>query len=242
MVIDRNGVYSIKEVSGILDIHPRKLNRIAVKQNLKKLDNRYLFSGDFLIKYFNLTNVEGSQTMSKDVKPLMSNETANEPTNEPVNEPTNQLDLQIQSLQIENENFRHTNETLEQINQNLKIDIIDLKDQLSEFDITDGERIEVFTNEEYDLLQTRLQEWFSLQKDLEHKEELFDVEKKSLSELLDHYKNQFEYQKKQSEKILDMHQTLIDTIQKQSTITIQRNTIEAIEKDIVNPDTWKPNK
>ena len=73
MVIDKNGVYSIKEVASILNIHPRKLNRLAVKQNLKKLDNRYLFSGDFLIKYFNLTNVEGRQTMSKDVKPLLSN-------------------------------------------------------------------------------------------------------------------------------------------------------------------------
>ena len=235
MVIDKNGVYSIKEVASILNIHPRKLNRLAVKQNLKKLDNRYLFSGDFLIKYFNLTNVEGRQTMSKDVKPLLSNETSNATSNEPTNEPINQLDLQVQSLQIENENLKHQ--------------VDDLKKELLGYDVKEGERIEVFTDAEYEVLEQRLIEWRTLQNEIEHKQEVFSLkeqhfntENKTLSKSLKHYKNQFEYQKKQSTKILDMHQTLIDTIQKQSTITIQRNTIEAIEKNVVNPDTWKPNK
>jgi hypothetical protein len=98
-----------------------------------------------------------------------------------------------------------------------------------------------YTNEEYSFMEQRLNEWYSLQKDIEHKDELFDSKEKSLTELLDHYKNQFEYQKQQSTKILDMHQKLIDTIEKQSAITIQRNIIEANEKDIINEE-WKTNK
>jgi len=218
MEIDKDLVYSIKEASGILNVHPRKLNRLAVKYNLEKTDNRYLFSGAFLINHFNLTSVKQSQKVSNDVKPQNDN----------------QLDLQVQSLQIENEN--------------LKQQIHDLRKELSRFDIEEGERMEVFTDAEYEVLEQRLIEWQTLQKEIEHKEEVFSLkehhfntENKSLSKTLKHYKNQFEYQKKQSTKILDMHQTLIDTIQKQSTITIQRNVIEAIEKDVINPDTWKPN-
>ena len=142
----------------------------------------------------------------------------NEPEREPVR--INQLDLEVESL---------------------KAIISDLKAKLSEYDISDNERIEVFTNDEYDVFKERLQEWFTMQKDMQHKQQLFDVEKMSLTEMLDHYKNQFEYQKKQSEKILQMHQKLIDTIDKQNSLAIQRNIIEAKEKDVINKD-WKANK
>lgn len=70
----------------------------------------------------------------------------------------------------------------------------------------------------------------------QHQEQIFNVEKKSLNEILEHYKSQFEYQKTQSDKILQMHQKLIDTIEKQSAITIQRNIIEAKDKQIINSD------
>ena len=151
----------------------------------------------------------------------------------PQKENSNQLDLQIQSLQFDKE-------LIEQQYEALKIENEALRNELAEFDISPDERMEVFTHDEYNLLQTRLQEWFSLQKEIEHKDQLFNVEKKSLGELLEHYKNQFEYQKKQSDKILEMHQTLIDTIQKQSAIAIQRNIIEAKEKDVVDKNTWRP--
>jgi len=68
MIIKSDLVYTIKEASEILDVHPRKLNRIAVKYDLDKIDNRYLFPGEFLIHHFNLTNVKTSQKVSKDVK------------------------------------------------------------------------------------------------------------------------------------------------------------------------------
>lgn len=131
---------------------------------------------------------------------------------------TNQLDLEVESL---------------------KAEISVLKSELAKYDIEPNERIEVFTNEDYNIFKTRLQEWFTLQKELEHKEQLFNVEKLTLKELLEHYKNQFEYQKAQSDRILMMHQKLIDTIEKQNAITIQRNIIEAKEKKIIDDD-WKP--
>ena len=142
---------------------------------------------------------------------------ANEPTNEPVRE-LEELGTRIAELEAI---------------------IVDLRSELKQYDISDNQRIEVFTNDEYHLLETRLREWTNQQQKLEQQEQLFNVEKLGLKELLEHYKNQFEYQKKQSEKILEMHQTLIDTIQKQSTLALQRNIIEAREKDVINKDWTK---
>lgn len=200
MNIDKNLIYSIKEVSEKLNIHPRKLNRIAVSHNFKKLDNRFLFPGDFLIEYFNLTDVK---EMSKDVKTLSKD---------------------VKGIEALNDRIK------------------ELEQELEQYEIADNERIEVFTNEEYSIFEQRLKEWYSLQKDIEHQQKLFDAEHKGINEIADHYKNQFEYQKKQNDKILEMHQKLIDTIEAQNKLAIQRNTIEAIDKKIINRDTWKPER
>jgi len=213
--------YSVKEASDILGIKPRAVQHRCKRDNIRKKSNKYLITDEII-------------DLWKELK-ATQNANANAMLNAMPNANATQLDLQVQSLQIENENLKHQ--------------VDDLRKELSRFDIEEGERMEVFTDAEYEALEERLIEWRTLQKEIEHKEEVFSLkeqhfntENKTLSKSLKHYKNQFEYQKKQSTKILDMHQTLIDTIQKQSTITIQRNTIEAIEKDIVNPDTWKPNK
>ena len=212
--------YSVKEASDILGIKPRAVQHRCKRDNIRKKSNKYLITDEIIALW-------------KELK-ATQNANANAMLNAMPNANATQLDLQVQSLQIENENLKHQ--------------VDDLRKELSRFDIEEGERMEVFTDAEYEALEQRLIEWRTLQKEIEHKEEVFSLkeqhfntENKTLSKSLKHYKNQFEYQKKQSTKILDMHQTLIDTIQKQSTITIQRNTIEAIEKDIVNPDTWKPN-
>ena len=70
--------------------------------------------------------------------------------------------------------------------------------------------------------EKRLQEWQTQRLELEHQEQLFTAEKKSLNELYEHYKSQFHYQQKQNEKVLEMHQKLIDLIGEQNKITIQR--------------------
>ena len=212
--------YSVKEASDILGIKPRAVQHRCKRDNIRKKSNKYLITDEII-------------DLWKELK-ATQNANANAMLNAMPNANATQLDLQVQSLQIENENLKHQ--------------VDDLRKELSRFDIEEGERMEVFTDAEYEALEERLIEWRTLQKEIEHKEEVFSLkeqhfntENKTLSKSLKHYKNQFEYQKKQSTKILDMHQTLIDTIQKQSTITIQRNTIEAIEKNVVNPETWKPN-
>jgi hypothetical protein len=70
MKIQPNLVYSKNEVSELLNIHPRKLNRIAQRHNIDKLDNRYIFKGSFLIEYFKLDVSKGVQTLSKSVQTL----------------------------------------------------------------------------------------------------------------------------------------------------------------------------
>lgn len=157
----------------------------------------------------------------------------------------NWKEKQKQKPKSKKEQVKELNDELQKLTELLKIkddEISGLKDELKQYNVKPNERIEVFTNEEYMLFEQRLREWYSLQKDIEHKDELFNSEKKSLSELVEHYKNQFEYQKEQSTRILDMHQKLIDTIEKQNIITLQRNAIEAIEKEVIHKENWKPKK
>ena len=66
--INKDLVYTVKEVEELLNVHPRKLHRIGKKEGIKKVDNRYLFKGDFLIEYFNLTTFDNVETMSNDVE------------------------------------------------------------------------------------------------------------------------------------------------------------------------------
>lgn len=200
MVIDPNLVYTTKDASEILGIYTRKLTRLGKKYNVRKVDNTYVFDGDFLIKHLLQDNIK---TDTESVLKVSEYKTT-------------QLDLEIESLKAENEKLR---DELKQA----KEDVIDLED---------NERIEIFTNDEYQILETRLLEWHEQQQKLQHQEHLFEVEKLSLKEMLEHYKNQFEYQKTQSEKILQMHQQLIDTIQKQNLNALQRNFIEAKSKGL----------
>ena len=122
----------------------------------------------------------------------------------------------------------------------LEYRIQELEQELLGFEVGPNERLEVFTNEEYDVFRQRLIEWTTQQNDLIKAQEFFDTEKASLQELITHYKTQFDYQRKQSDKILKMHSKLIKTIQKQSTIQLQRNVIEARDKRVIDDD-WNIN-
>jgi hypothetical protein len=134
-----------------------------------------------------------------------------------------------------------THSELEQKNAELEKTVKKLKSSLKQFKIEPNERIEVFTEEDYKLFESRLIEWKEQRNQLDHQEELFNVKLASKEELVQHYQNQFEYQKKQSERILEMHQKLIDTIQEQTKSIVQRNIIEAKEKEVIDED-WKPKK
>jgi len=195
MKIEPHLVYSKAEVSEILKIHPRKLNRIAQRNNIEKVDNRYIFKGSFLIEYFHLDLSKDVERLSKDVQELAND--------------IEPLLVKIQELEAEN---------------------LELKNKLSEYDIEDNERIEVFTDDEYKLFEERLREWRIQQKELEQKAIEIQEVKTDAKENIEHYKNLFEYQRKQSDRILEMHERLIVTIGEQTQSSIQRNHIEAKDK------------
>ncbi len=135
------------------------------------------------------------------------------------------------------ENAKQTQRNNNNVNL-LKLKIKTLEQELENYQIADNERIEVFTNEDYEIFQSRLLQWFQLQKDIKHQQEVFDATNKSNEELVLHYQKQFEYQKEQSTRILEMHEKLLDTIHLQASNTTQRNIIEAKDKDIIDKD-WK---
>ena len=199
MPIQPDIVYSIKEVSEILKINPRTIQRVGKRHKVEKVDNRYIFKGSFLLIVFKDTiknlsqGVEGLSQgvveVSQDIEPLLS---------------------KIKALENE---------------------IGALKMQLSIYEIEDNEVIEVFTKDEYKLFETRLIEWRYQQKEIEQKAlEIQDI-KTTAKEDVAHYKNLFEYQRKQSDRILEMHEKLIITIGEQTQSSIQRNHIEAKDKN-----------
>ena len=141
---------------------------------------------------------------------------SNEPQTNQSNEPqktvrtNNQLDIEIEAL---------------------KKEITELKEELSTYEITENERIEVFTNEEYNLFQERLIEWRTQQKDSEHQQELFDAKILTLEQSAEHYKNSYYYQRKQNEKFINMHEKLLDTIQLNSKEGFVKTVVEAKNTD-----------
>ena len=199
MIIQPHLVYSISEVSEILKINPRTIQRVGKRHKVEKVDNRYIFKGSFLLIVFKDTIKNLSQgvekvsqdveRLSQDIEPLLS---------------------KIKALENE---------------------IGALKMQLSIYEIEDNEVIEVFTKDEYKLFETRLIEWRYQQKEIEQKAlEIQDI-KTTAKEDVAHYKNLFEYQRKQSDRILEMHEKLIVTIGEQTQSSIQRNHIEAKDKN-----------
>ena len=195
MKIEPHLVYSKSEVSELLNIHPRKLNRIAQRHKIEKVDNRYIFKGSFLITLFGLDVSKSVQQVSKGVEGFT-------PNIEP-------LLVKIQELEVEVER---------------------LKNELSLYDISEGERLEVFTEDDYNTFTNRLKEWRTQQKELEQKAIEIQEVKIDAKENVAHYKNLFEYQRKQSDRILEMHEKLIVTIGEQTQSSIQRNHIEAKDK------------
>ena len=100
--------------------------------------------------------------------------------------------------------------------------------QFSELDIDfEKERIEVFTHEQYTQFENALIDYKYQKRYIQEKEERFKVELASKDDLVEHYKNQSEYQKEQSDRILTQMEKLIEAIRR-------RDTIEAVEKQVIS--------
>ena len=208
MDLKDDGLYSIKESIIITEMPQRTLTRIALKKGTRKIDGRYLFSG------YELKSII-EQKENKRKKLATKQQTASQPLAKMENLATLKGGGE-QALITENEA--------------LKLEIKELKDELSNYDIADNERLEVFTDEMYEVFEARLNDWKLQNQKIKSQQELFSAKEKGLNDVVElmteqaeHYKNQFQYQKEQSTRILDMHEQLIKTIQ-------QNNYIEAKSK------------
>jgi len=216
--------YSTKETAEILGIKERAVQTRCKKDNIRKKNNKYLIT-DIII-------ADWKQKEEANAKP---NANAN----------AKQLDIEIEALKLENlslkskvielqKEIKFEDEVSESLDyeyemqiKDLEKEITELKEELSTYEITENERIEVFTNEEYSLFQERLIEWRTQQKDSEHQQELFDAKILTLEQSADHYKNSYYYQRKQNEKFINMHEKLLDTIQLNSKEGFVKTVVEA---------------
>lgn len=214
MNIKTEAVYSTLEAAEILNVKPRRLQRLAKKHYLKKVDNKYVYLGSFLIKHF-----------KKIIEAPTDSDVQGTRTKEEIDA---EMTQKIASLTDTIENLKKELQEKNKRNKKLKKRVASLKEKV--FKIADNERIEVFTNEEYQKFEARLKEWFTQQDQIQNQEENLRTQKRDSSELIKHYQNQFEYQKEQSSKILEIHQKLIDTIKDQNTLAAQRSFIEAKDK------------
>lgn len=86
----------------------------------------------------------------------------------------------------------------------------------------DGLRVEVFSQEEYNLFSERLIQWRLQRQEIELTKVHFDTVKDELIFV----KSQLDYFKSSNDKILTQHQNLIDGLR-------ERNKIEAVEKGVI---------
>ena len=131
----------------------------------------------------------------------------------------------------------NANATQTQI-EDLEKEIAELKEELAGYEITENERLEVFTNEEYAKFEERLTQWrlqsqhiIAQQKDNEHQQELFNAKVLTLEQSAEHYKSSYFYQRKQNERFIDMHEKLLDTIQLSGKEGFIKSVVEAKKTD-----------
>ena len=204
MTIEKSFLYSIKDSAKITNIPPRTLSRIALANNNRKIDGRYLFLGSELETLI-------AKRLEKENNLANRSPTARQNDNTDTKKDNGEV--------VSKEEYDA-----------LKTEIEALKDELSQYDIADNERIEVFTDEMYAEFEERLIDWKLQNQKIISQQETFDAKEKGLNDVVnlmteqaDHYKNQFQYQKEQATRILDMHEQLIKTIQ-------QNNFLEAKSK------------
>ena len=114
-------------------------------------------------------------------------------------------------------------------NQDLIKEIQELKDIITDYEnsevyekANEGLRVEVFTQEEYNVFSERLIQWRLQRQEIEQTKVHFE----SLQEERDFIKSQLEYFKQSNDRILQQHEKLIEVIG-------QRNRIEAVEKGAI---------
>lgn len=221
MLINPDFVYSIKEVSDILGINARKLHRVAKKHNLEKIDNRYLFKGTFVLNVFAKEVAKSVEQVSKGVERLDVEIPTETKPNESIKEQFEKYSIE----QIEDIDFRF----------NYSGELSNIGNLVF---VAKGKVYAEYTESEYEFAEQKLSEWRFQQKEIEKQAaEITDIKTTSI-ERVEHYKNLFEYQRKQSDRILQIHEKLVGSLNELTKANVQRNIIEAKDKDVINDD-WK---
>jgi hypothetical protein len=109
--------------------------------------------------------------------------------------------------------------------------ISDLINKLKGLGNTD--KIEVFTEDEYELFKDRLAEHRHLTDKVKTLEVHFEEVKASKDEVIAHYKNQFEYQRQLADKQLNQMDMLLEYLKERNTREGERARIEAVEKKVI---------
>jgi len=117
----------------------------------------------------------------------------------------------------------------------LKKEIEALKDELSQYEIAENERIEVFTNDEYQMFEKRLIEWRTQQLEIAQKDKILELTTKSKDEIITFYQNQLDYQRQLAEKQLQQLETIFEILQGQNKTIHQLNFINAKDKGFDKP-------
>ena len=216
MKIQKNLVYTIKEASSLTGISTRTLSRAAKKHNLERIDNRYVFTGDFILETF-------KKQLKKVAKPNKIGEDNGEQVGEQVPEPEKTTEALKQLIE------KFTISEIQEIDLKMK-DKRELSNIGNLWFVKKGVMLQEYTPTEYDVAFKRLTEWRLQQKEIEKQAAEIDEIKVSSTERVEHYKNLFEYQRKQSDRILQIHEKLVSSINELTESTIQRNHIEAKDK------------
>ena len=171
MDIKEELIYTLKEASNLTGLHPRKLNRIAVKHNIKKIDNRYLFDGLFLINYLKTMDltasnfVKGLSNVSKDLyaeksfkdklflkEDLISKDNEIKLLQQEIEYLKNhkQTSIEVQALESEIIDLKKELEQVKSLNQNSDIDLNKAIDIITLEASRQNVLHKIFTNEEFE--------------------------------------------------------------------------------------------
>jgi len=102
--------------------------------------------------------------------------------------------------------------------------------------IGNTDKIEVFSEDEYNQFQDALREYKHLEKNIKQQEVYFEEIKASKDEIIEHYKNQFEYQRQLADKQLNQMDTLLNYLKQRGEREGERAYIEAVEKQVIGRD------
>ena len=102
--------------------------------------------------------------------------------------------------------------------------------------IGNTDKIEVFSEDEYNQFQDALREYKHLEKNIKQQEVYFEEIKASKDEVIEHYKNQFEYQRQLADKQLTQMDTLLTYLKQRGEREGERAYIEAVEKRVISRD------